>query len=427
MNGTKKVLSVFLSVLLVLSFAVLPAGAEEAPQVTLVSPSGTVTLHTELQSSYLADSYKSVADYADGQKELSRPLPVTFSWTDSAEHNGYTLEISENEDFDDALTYSVSGDSCEIYNLKTGTEYFYRVSDTAGTVISGTGCFETENRGPRNLYVSGVTNVRDIGGYTTSDGGTVKQGMIYRCGRLSTGDNSKNITAKGITEMREILGVRTEIDLRLAVTGENGAQTGSVLGEDVEYYTCPMDYHGTFLESNQREDNPAALRKLFTILSDETKYPLCYHCSIGTDRTGFVSYILEGLFGMNEEDMLRDYLFSNFGNIGGSRSISSISSKYPLIFKAYHGRNLSDKIYNYLTEIVGVPSEQIDAVIAINKAPASAGDNDPIIAVDPNPANGCSHICHSDSAFLQFIWKIVLFFSKLFNINRVCECGALHY
>ena len=39
----------------------------------------------------------------------------------------------------------------------------------------------------------------------------------------------------------------------------------------------------------------------------------------------------------------------------------------------------------------------------------------------------CSHICHSTNAFAQFIWKIELFFFKLFRINRVCECGEAHY
>lgn len=38
----------------------------------------------------------------------------------------------------------------------------------------------------------------------------------------------------------------------------------------------------------------------------------------------------------------------------------------------------------------------------------------------------CSHMCHK-TGFMGFIWKIVLFFSKLFGSNPVCECGAAHY
>ncbi len=43
-----------------------------------------------------------------------------------------------------------------------------------------------------------------------------------------------------------------------------------------------------------------------------------------------------------------------------------------------------------------------------------------------NPAENCDHICHK-SGFLGFIWKIIVFFSKLFKINPVCDCGTAHY
>ena len=39
----------------------------------------------------------------------------------------------------------------------------------------------------------------------------------------------------------------------------------------------------------------------------------------------------------------------------------------------------------------------------------------------------CKHLCHSTNRFAQFIWKIELFFFKLFRINRICECGEAHY
>ncbi len=39
----------------------------------------------------------------------------------------------------------------------------------------------------------------------------------------------------------------------------------------------------------------------------------------------------------------------------------------------------------------------------------------------------CPHFCHSENAFVRFIWRIVRFFSKLFGLNPVCECGEFHY
>ena len=38
----------------------------------------------------------------------------------------------------------------------------------------------------------------------------------------------------------------------------------------------------------------------------------------------------------------------------------------------------------------------------------------------------CNHMCHK-TGFMGFMWKIVQFFWKLFKMNPVCECGAVHY
>lgn len=90
--------------------------------------------------------------------------------------------------------------------------------------------------GPRNLYVGGVTNVRDIGGYTTLSGDTVRQGRIIRCGKLHSSDGTQRISAKGIAQMRDDLGVKSEIDLRKASSNEYGGVTNSMLGADVNYF-----------------------------------------------------------------------------------------------------------------------------------------------------------------------------------------------
>lgn len=44
-----------------------------------------------------------------------------------------------------------------------------------------------------------------------------------------------------------------------------------------------------------------------------------------------------------------------------------------------------------------------------------------------NNSKTCTHICHSDNAFLKFFWRIGLMFSRLFGINKTCACGVQHY
>ncbi len=39
----------------------------------------------------------------------------------------------------------------------------------------------------------------------------------------------------------------------------------------------------------------------------------------------------------------------------------------------------------------------------------------------------CQHMCHSNNSFTRIIWAIINFFSRLFRINPICECGVAHY
>ena len=55
---------------------------------------------------------------------------------------------------------------------------------------------------------------------------------------------------------------------------------------------------------------------------------------------------------------------------------------------------------------------------------SSSITNEPGVPSDSSA--DCDHMCHK-SGFMGFIWKIVRFFWKLFKMNPVCECGAVHY
>ncbi len=47
--------------------------------------------------------------------------------------------------------------------------------------------------------------------------------------------------------------------------------------------------------------------------------------------------------------------------------------------------------------------------------------------IDVDPVSVCEHICHSECGFLGFIWKIVNFIFKLFDVQQYCDCGIQHY
>lgn len=356
----RKILSLLLSAVVI--FTAISGCSKDESKPSIYPMDTVVSLHTEKQSYYLNKSNPSKNLLSvTGKKELSVPKPVEFSWDIPAEGSPYTLLISESSDMNNADVYTVSEMQTEIYNLKLDTDYYWTVSN--GSITSEIRHFQTESSAPRNIYVEGVTNVRDLGGWETENGGRTAQGLIYRCGRLNESSADKptvEITESGIDTMRNSLGVKTEIDLRLIYDGEVGAITHSPLGEDVNYISCPMEWEG-----DKYNDNKEEILHFFEVLSEKDNYPIIFHCNIGTDRTGMLSFLINALLGVSEDDLIRDYLYSNFGKIGGTRKVSSLtdSTYYEAVMNA-EGNTLSEKAYNCLTDI-GVAPEQLDSIISI--------------------------------------------------------------
>ncbi len=69
-----------------------------------------------------------------------------------------------------------------------------------------------------------------------------------------------------------------------------------------------------------------------------------------------------------------------------------------------------------------IETQKIDKI-----AHADADKNGKCDTCDGDMASMCDHICHSSSKIMQFFWKIIRFFQKLFKINQECPCGVNHW
>ncbi len=372
---------------------------EQGPkyEIRLNAPASTA-IHTDLQATFLSGSdphkfadlltpayaAQSVSyDDDPGTLEFGRPNPITLTWTVSegaAEHvSAYTVRLWTKPDGSDTKEIAVASNKteCALYNLFIGTTYKWNVTlldDEGDSVKSSVATFRTDSQAPRNLCVDGDTNVRDLGGWMTLDGGKVRQGLLYRGARLNENDSTDVlITEEGIRTLRDELGIKTEIDLRQtqAVNGrdESGGITVSPLGKGVTYLACPM-YYGEALITNAK--NKQRVKEIFVVLADESNYPIYLHCSIGTDRTGLIAWLVNGLCGVAEKNLWRDYLFSNFGTIGGTRTREKNEGVYVNQIKQKDGVNLAEKTYNFLKDYFGVPESDLNAVIRIMKEAPNA-------------------------------------------------------
>jgi protein-tyrosine phosphatase len=300
-------------------------------------------------------------------------MPLSINWEESKSNTNkkpkyFIVDIYEGNSETPWYTRSniTNFDQDEFYNFKLDTEYQYQVTAYYSDTLqfkSEKKAFRTTNKGPRNLYVNNVMNIRDLGGYG------IKQGLIYRSGRFNEDedlDGKSLLDEQSKDVLLNVLKIKTEIDLRRP--GENGNIKASPLGEAVSYNHLPMYYGGenvlTYVgeRSSFLYDNPARIKEFFELLSDRNNYPIDFHCAIGKDRTGCMAYLIEALCGMEEEYLYRDYLFSNFAKISGICKTEDIDDRYGATLKAYEGETLQEKTYNYLNKVIGVSTEKLDAI-----------------------------------------------------------------
>ena len=225
-------------------------------------------------------------------------------------------------------------------NLELGRTYCWRVwSDVKCTVAHAHGSmlsgacavcgkranvrksavvlFSTVRRPPRWLALEGrVKNVRDLGGWLTTDGRRVRQGMAYRGQGLN--DNSPNGDAPGrnrlmvedVAYMKNVMGIKTDLDLR------NGREVAgmmrSPLGEGVNYIQRASPLYGGIFEDTKYPDwagaeGKRAMAANFRVFCDERNYPIYFHCIGGADRTGSLAYVLNGVLGVPRHDLEVDW------------------------------------------------------------------------------------------------------------------------
>ena len=257
------------------------------------------------------------------------------------------LRISENADFADAQEWTLEQGqkSLAVYNLKTATKYYYRIcyGDSEQFVQ---GVFRTADT-RRFMNVAGAVNVRDIGGIKTTDGKTIRQGLLYRGSELDGAVESKFLLQyDGRNTMLNTMKIRFDMDLRVP----SGVDA---LGNTVQHgnYDAPA-YGGIFTEEGK-----AKIRAIFADLADVNNYPIYMHCTYGMDRTGTVCYLLEALLGASDEDLMKDYRLSAIYHGGTVTSVETIA---PLIngLAMYEGTSTREKVENYLLS-AGVTAEEI--------------------------------------------------------------------
>lgn len=178
-------------------------------------------------------------------------------------------------------------------------------SVSASSVTGTSSQKESNSALPHSLGLSGVKNARDLGGYRTADGKTVKMGLLLRTAALSdaTADDIKILTGKyhltQVIDFRTNKGIRKNPDPKMSGVTETNLPIHSGSG-NLSYLNMVTDL-----------DSISAFRQFFAILLAHKNGAVLFHCAAGKDRTGVASILLLSALNVDRNTILQDYLLSN--------------------------------------------------------------------------------------------------------------------
>ncbi len=179
----------------------------------------------------------------------------------------------------------------------------------------------------RHLPFSGAKNFRDLGGYRTMEGKTIRWGLLYRS------DGLNKLTDTDLQYLSS-LGLYQIVDFRSQFEKEREADRlpPELISRMVE---IPILDHSTQMFRGSREELVQNLKKIdsgqfmtntnrefasrFTpefrqfmnVLFASNGNPVLFHCTAGKDRTGFAAAILLRILGIPQDAVMEDYLLTN--------------------------------------------------------------------------------------------------------------------
>lgn len=319
-----------------------------------------IDTHTETQNTFIQMIKDKGIDEAlewllpvKNDTECSHPTEIKFEWTNNGSDE-YIFELSETEDFSDPIIFKTKENSIVITNLKIGQSYYWRVNGCDYT------SFKTLDNEYRFIKIDGVLNVRDVGGIK------IKQGLLYRGADV---DHEYKISDKGVDTFVNELKIKTQMSLRKEHPEE---PPFSVFSDKVNYKRLPYRPYTEIFYDEYRQ----GVKNIMEYLTDESHYPIYFHCAGGADRTGMIAMYLRALMGESEEELLIDYELTSLstyamGLIEGvrARGFRNRNNDYFVAFLDKIGydkeqKNLVERIKAFLLEC-GVTDETVEKIRAI--------------------------------------------------------------
>lgn len=180
----------------------------------------------------------------------------------------------------------------------------------------------------RVIDLKGTSNTRDLGGYQTSDGRTLRWRQIIRSENLS------RLTADDFKQLED-MGLKTVVDLRnnrehdqdpTVWQGDHPPQIYHFPIGDAknEWFTAQraLMKRNRFTEEQAMEhmknayrmiadEGESGFRQMMALVLDESNWPILIHCTAGKDRAGVAAMLILEAVGVDRATIMEDFLLTN--------------------------------------------------------------------------------------------------------------------
>ncbi|MEV5509966.1 tyrosine-protein phosphatase [Streptomyces orinoci] len=229
----------------------------------------------------------------------------------------------------------------------------------------------------RHIAFDRLHNFRDLGGYRTADGRSLRWRRLYRS------DSLGKLQGQDLSRF-QALGIRTVIDLRYP--WEISARGAVPVRDGLDYHNLSIEHRPydqaeidpaldpwRYLADRYAEvasDGAKEIRAALELIADPDSGPLVFHCASGKDRTGLIAALVLSLLDVPEDDiaadfaltelaterLLADWQAANPGRTmrwpGYGRAPEQVIRLFLADLAAAHG-----SVHGYATEVLGVDHE----------------------------------------------------------------------
>lgn len=225
----------------------------------------------------------------------------------------------------------------------------------------------------REVKLEGAINFRDIGGYETKDGKHVKWGKIYRSAALDKLTDHDLLTLHDkhlavIADFRGPFEVKAAPDKLPVGANRISLPAGSEQIGDSNYAKVMMKQMandssliGFYSDTHPFKDR---YKPMFDdLLALDKDSALLFHCTAGKDRTGIAAALVLYALGVDEKNIMQDYLATNYYRTAeNERVIAGMVKLYGLDEKM--ARNMMAAREDYLNATFTALTKQYGSIDA---------------------------------------------------------------